>query len=109
MANMQPSDSMEEPVINELIERVNKLEKKIELFNTQFIGKVQQVISWHTHLMNGDIHWNLPKEMIEKQVQALKEKLDQINITKKVVTNKEQARPSDSFSFQVKEVKESEI
>ncbi|MHA2274117.1 MAG: hypothetical protein ACXAC2_00015 [Candidatus Kariarchaeaceae archaeon] len=106
---MQPSDDMEEPVIEELIQRVTKLEVQLETFNKQFISKVQQVISWHTHLMSGEVHWQLPEEMIKKQVENLKERLEEIK-KKKVVNKKEKmSSPTDSFGFELKEVKLNEV
>ena len=103
---MEFSENMSEPVIEELIQRITALENENKKMKEEFTAKVQQIISWHVHVPQTTVNWNLPEEMVKAQVQKITDKLEAMKKEKsKTASFKEVVpKPKDEFSFKLTEV-----
>ncbi len=58
----------------ELKRELAKIRNELDLVKTALIPTIQKVMTWHTHLMNGDVHWQIPEKYLD-QLSKFSEKM----------------------------------
>ncbi len=99
-----------EKLVVDLEKRIVYLEKQNIALKLKLEDMILDRVAWHTHLMNGKVHWNMPPEVVERKIRQAKFKFDKDQQKKKaefppkVVGMKEKANMDDSFNFKLEEV-----
>lgn len=106
---------MNERIFDELINRINIMEQQIadqkkafSEYRTITEDIILELVSRHTHFMNGKVHWNLPQQIVERRFKEAQIQFErnqkQKNNKREVRSQKERANADDSFSFELTEL-----